>query len=105
MITDESTADETGDEPLMIYHRTNALVCVGSDRIKSANKLIEQGCDVIIADDGLQHYRLQRDIEFLVVDGKRRFGNGLLFTKLLTVVTVYCWRNYYSISSLIKMNR
>lgn len=78
MITDESTADETGDEPLMIYHRTNALVCVGSDRIKSANKLIDQGCDVIIADDGLQHYRLQRDIEFLVVDGKRRFGNGLL---------------------------
>jgi tetraacyldisaccharide 4'-kinase len=46
--------------------------------VASTQKLIELGCDIIISDDGLQHYRLQRDIEIIVVDGKRLFGNGLL---------------------------
>ena len=78
VIHDKSSVTETGDEALMIARRANVAVCVGSDRIASANALIEQSCDVIIADDGLQHYRLQRDIELIVVDGKRRFGNGLL---------------------------
>lgn len=78
LINDDSIVTQTGDEALMIYQRTHVAVCVGRDRIKSANKLIELGCNILITDDGLQHYRLQRDMEIVVVDGKRRFGNGLL---------------------------
>lgn len=78
LLTEHSTVDETGDESLMIYQRTNVAICVGKDRVKSANELIGQGCDILITDDGLQHYRLQRDVEFIVIDGKRRFGNERL---------------------------
>ena len=73
-----STTIETGDEPYLIYQRSKVPVAVGADRIASAKLLVEQGCDIILADDGLQHYRLQRDLEIIVVDGKRLFGNGLL---------------------------
>jgi tetraacyldisaccharide 4'-kinase len=52
-------------------------VMVGRDRVAAAQALLEeQGCDILVADDGLQHYRLQRDIEILLVDGDRRLGNG-----------------------------
>ncbi|MEW6991160.1 tetraacyldisaccharide 4'-kinase [Colwelliaceae bacterium 6441] len=78
LLTKESTALEAGDEPVLIYQRCDIPVAVGADRIAAANKLIEQGCQLIISDDGLQHYRLKRDYELLVVDGKRYFGNGLL---------------------------
>ncbi len=53
-------------------------VVVGADRVANAQWLITQGCNVVISDDGLQHYRLQRDIELIIVDAKRLFGNGLL---------------------------
>lgn len=78
LLTDESTALETGDEPILIYQRCGIDVAVGSDRIASAKLLINQGCQLIISDDGLQHYRLGRDYEICVIDGKRLFGNGLL---------------------------
>lgn len=78
LLTKESSALESGDEPLLIYQRCNIPVVVGADRIAAANLLIAQGCQIIISDDGLQHYRLKRDYELLVVDGKRLFGNGLL---------------------------
>jgi tetraacyldisaccharide 4'-kinase len=78
LLDEKSTAIEAGDEPLLIYKRSAVPVAVGSDRIASAELLINQGCDVIIADDGLQHYRLVRDVELIIVDGNRRFGNGLL---------------------------
>lgn len=74
----ESTAEQAGDEPLLIFQRSGVNVVIGSDRVAGCQLLIEQGCDLIIADDGLQHYRLARDFEFVVVDGKRLFGNGLL---------------------------
>jgi len=73
-----STTEQAGDEPIIIFKRCDVPVVVGSDRVANAQKLIELGCDVIISDDGLQHYRLQRDLEIIVVDGKRLFGNGLL---------------------------
>ena len=73
-----SSTEQAGDEPILIYRRCKVPVVVGSKRIASANLLIEQGCDIIISDDGLQHYRLPRDIELLIVDGKRLYGNGLL---------------------------
>lgn len=78
LLDDNTTPAQAGDEPVLIYQRCNVDVVVGSDRVAGAVKLIEQGCDIILADDGLQHYRLQRDIELIIVDGKRLFGNGLL---------------------------
>ncbi|PCI61422.1 MAG: tetraacyldisaccharide 4'-kinase [Gammaproteobacteria bacterium] len=79
LLLDESTtAVQAGDEPVMIYKRTGVAVVVGSDRVASAEKLIAQGCNIIISDDGLQHYRLGRAVEIAVIDGKRGFGNSLL---------------------------
>ncbi|WDE13394.1 tetraacyldisaccharide 4'-kinase [Thalassomonas haliotis] len=78
LLDENSTAEVAGDEPVLIYQRCLAPVAVGADRIASGQLLLEQGCDIIIADDGLQHYRLPRQLELIVVDGKRRFGNGLL---------------------------
>jgi len=66
-----------GDEPCLI-HAAGTPVAVGRDRPAAARLLIEAGCDVILADDGLQHYRLRRDVEICVIDGARRFGNGRL---------------------------
>ncbi len=77
-LTANSTPLEAGDEPVLIRERCQVPVAVGSDRIASAQLLIEKGCDIIISDDGLQHYRLQRTVELIIVDGKRLFGNGLL---------------------------
>ncbi len=67
-----------GDEPALIRMRTGAPVAVGARRADAARLLLPQGVDVIIADDGLQHYALARDVEICVVDGARRFGNGHL---------------------------
>jgi len=78
LLTENSTAFEAGDEPVLIYQRCDIPVVVGADRIAAANTLIAQGCQIIISDDGLQHYRLARDYEICVIDGKRWFGNGLL---------------------------
>lgn len=63
-----------GDEPCLI-RASGTPVAVGRDRSAAAALLVEAGCDVVIADDGLQHYRLARDVEICVVDGERRFGN------------------------------
>ena len=78
LLNDQSTATEAGDEPILIFNRCQVPVVVGSDRVADAQLLIAHGCDLIISDDGLQHYRLARDIELLVIDNKRLFGNGLL---------------------------
>jgi tetraacyldisaccharide 4'-kinase len=68
---------EVGDEPALI-RASGVPVAVGRDRPVAAQLLVDQGCDVLIADDGLQHYRLARDIEICVIDGERRFGNAQL---------------------------
>ena len=66
-----------GDEPVLIAQRTNCPVSVGPDRAAAALALQQfSDCNVIISDDGLQHYALGRDIEIVVVDGERGFGNG-----------------------------
>lgn len=67
-----------GDEPALIRMRTGAPVAIGIDRPAAAALLPGQGIDVIIADDGLQHYALARDVEICVVDGTRGLGNGRL---------------------------
>ncbi|SRR5579883_737821 len=68
----------TGDEPALIKLRTNAPVAIGRERPAAARLLLDQEVDVIVADDGLQHYALARDIETCVIDGTRRFGNRRL---------------------------
>jgi len=71
-------AKEAGDEPVLLARRTGVPVVVCTDRLAAARALVAAGVDVIIADDGLQHYGLARDLEIVVVDGMRRFGNGRL---------------------------
>lgn len=78
LLDDSSTSIQAGDEPILIYQRCHVPVVVGADRVANAKWLITQGCNIVISDDGLQHYRLQRDIELIIVDAKRLFGNGLL---------------------------
>ncbi len=66
-----------GDEPLLIQQRTGCPVIIGRDRVAAAKKLLaENDCNIILSDDGMQHYRLKRDIEIAVVDIQRGFGNG-----------------------------
>jgi len=67
-----------GDEPVLIARRTGAKLRVDGDRVAAARALIAEGCDIVLCDDGLQHYRLARDIEIEVIDGRRRYGNGRL---------------------------
>jgi len=65
-----------GDEPVLISKRTNCPVAIAVQRRSAAEELIEHcDCDIILCDDGMQHYSLDRDIEIAVVDGQRRFGN------------------------------
>jgi tetraacyldisaccharide 4'-kinase len=68
----------SGDEPWLIRNATDCPMVVAADRVAGARVLAELGVDVIIADDGLQHLRLARDFEIVVVDGSRGFGNGRL---------------------------
>ena len=74
-----TNALSVGDEPLLLARRSGAPVFVGRDRIAAGRALLaaHQDCDVIVSDDGLQHYRLQRTIEIAVFDG-RGAGNGQL---------------------------
>lgn len=76
----EDAAEEVGDEPLLMAQRALCPVWIARDRPAAAQALLDAHpeCDIILSDDGLQHYRLQRDAEIAVVDGARRFGNGLL---------------------------
>lgn len=77
VLNEDTSTREAGDEPVLIRERTRALVAVSpvrSDAVKAL--LATTPLDVIVTDDGLQHYALARDIEIVVVDGERRFGNG-----------------------------
>lgn len=67
-----------GDEPLLIARQTGLRVRVARDRAAAAAALVAGGCDLVIADDGLQHRPLHRDLEIEVLDGERRHGNGRL---------------------------
>lgn len=78
VLDDNTPAKHCGDEPKLIYRRTGAPVAVDPVRANAVKALLETGVDIIITDDGLQHYALERDIEFVVVDGNRRFGNERL---------------------------
>ncbi|MDQ2075608.1 tetraacyldisaccharide 4'-kinase [Marinimicrobium sp. ABcell2] len=76
VVSQETPVTHSGDEPLLIVQATGCAVCVDPDRVAAGQCLINLGCDFILSDDGLQHYRLARDLEIAVVDGERQFGNG-----------------------------
>jgi tetraacyldisaccharide 4'-kinase len=67
-----------GDEPVLIARATEAPVVVSPDRVAATALLAKRGMQLVISDDGLQHYRLGRALEIAVVDGARGFGNGHL---------------------------
>lgn len=71
------TASEAGDEPLLLARRAGCPVFVGADRVAAARALLAEHpeCDLVLCDDGLQHYRLGRDVEIAVVD-QRGVSNG-----------------------------
>ncbi|SEG28247.1 tetraacyldisaccharide 4'-kinase [Vibrio hangzhouensis] len=76
LVTAETSTKCCGDEPKLIFERTRVPVCVDPVRSNAVKKLESMNVDVIITDDGLQHYKLSRAFEIVVVDGTRRFGNG-----------------------------
>ncbi|CPR20796.1 tetraacyldisaccharide 4'-kinase [Brenneria goodwinii] len=77
LVDDDVTTAQAGDEPVLIYQRTGAPVAVAPQRRLAVEALLARyPLDMVITDDGLQHYALARDIELVVVDGIRRFGNG-----------------------------
>lgn len=80
LVTSIASAAEVGDEALLMSRRTQVPVVIGKKRIAAVQYLLTRypQCSVILSDDGLQHYALKRDIEILVVDGERGFGNGRL---------------------------
>lgn len=79
LLDDDASPEQVGDEPVMMRVLSGAPVVVGRDRVAAAEMLVASaGIDVVLADDGLQHYRLRRDVEICVIDGARRFGNRRL---------------------------
>ena len=72
----QTAATQCGDEPRMLADQTGVPVMVDPVRARGARALIEAGCDILVSDDGLQHLALGRDLELVVVDGARGFGNG-----------------------------
>src|SRR5262245_24579460 len=78
-LTSVDSASDAGDEALMIRRRLSVPVAVAARRA-DAVRLLEDDCNVIVCDDGLQHYALARDVEIAVVDGMRGFGNGRRLT-------------------------
>ena len=76
-VTTGTPVDQSGDEPLLIAQSCGCPVVVDPDRVRAVEFLLhETSCDIVLSDDGLQHYRLHRDIEIAVVDATRGLGNG-----------------------------
>ena len=78
-VTRDTPVKQTGDEA-QILSKLNLPFYIDKNRVRAVKTLANNhDCDVIISDDGLQHYNMNRDIEIVVIDGKRRFGNNLTF--------------------------
>lgn len=75
-VMSDSDPQDVGDEPVLLARRTGCPVIVARKRSQAAEQLVALGCDIIVCDDGLQHYGFRRDLEIAMVDGARRFGNG-----------------------------
>jgi tetraacyldisaccharide 4'-kinase len=77
-VTLHDDPSHVGDEPVLLARRSGCPVWIGRDRVAAARGLLvaNPACDTLLSDDGLQHYRLQRDVELVVLDGERGLGNG-----------------------------
>lgn len=76
-VRSDSDPVTVGDEAIVLARHCQCPIAAGPDRIAAARALLAHAdCDVLISDDGLQHYRMARQVEIAVVDGVRRFGNG-----------------------------
>ena len=75
-----SKVEDVGDEPLLLKQKFDVPIFIGKDKASVGNLLIDQypNVQLILSDDGLQHYKLQRDYEICIIDGERGFGNNLL---------------------------
>lgn len=79
LVTENTDPIEGGDEPVLIAKRTGVPVVISPNRQQAIELLLKQAeCDIIISDDGLQHYQLQRDFEIVVMDAERALGNGFV---------------------------
>lgn len=77
-VTGDTPASQAGDEAALIARRTGCPVVVDPDRVAAVQRVLARSeCDVVLSDDGLQHYALARDVEIAVLDGDRGVGNGL----------------------------
>ena len=106
------SAARVGDEPLLLAQKTHCPVVISPMRTKAVRYLLEKHqVQIIISDDGLQHYRMGRSIEIAVIDGMRGLGNGLCLpagplresdARLkqvdFTVVNEGVWEGAYSMS-------
>ena len=101
LVLPDSPPSFVGDEAVLIAMRTSCPVFVSPNRVEAGQALLKAfpECDVIISDDGLQHYRMQRDVEIVVYDGTKGFGNGVLLpagplreskARLKTVDAIVC---------------
>ncbi len=78
LVMADSDPIESGDEPLLIKRATGCPMVIARSRVAAVQRLLQSAaCDLVLSDDGLQHYALGRSIEIAVVDGERYFGNGL----------------------------
>ena len=77
-VAPDTPASQAGDEAASIARRTGCPVVVDPNRVVAVQRLLRRtACDVVLSDDGLQHYALARDVEIAVLDGDRGIGNGL----------------------------
>lgn len=75
-VTAEQSADEAGDEPLLLVQRSGVALMIDPDRARAVQALLSaEPLDLILCDDGLQHYRLARDLELVLIDAVRGLGN------------------------------
>ncbi len=75
-VTSASDPRQVGDEAVLLARRSACPVMVNVNRVAAVQALLaETDCDIVISDDGLQHYRMNRQLEIVMVDGQRRFGN------------------------------
>lgn len=76
VVRPDSDPAQVGDEPVLLARRSGGLVIAGPDRVAAGLLALQLGGDVLLTDDGLQHYRLARNVEIALIDGERGFGNG-----------------------------
>ncbi len=79
LVKPADSPSESGDEPVLLAQRSGCPVVIFPDRVKGGQFLLANtDCDIIICDDGLQHYALKRDLEIVLIDASRGLGNGFL---------------------------